>query len=170
MHRHIILPLVVLVLAFPPAILPGCVFLLQENPVVEFDSSRLSCTANPEIVDGDLGTEGVLQSTPGVARGGAGVLIRLDESAYIKHVEIYATSRMHDVCIYVAAEEPKRNGEITFEHIRTKDSGIIDSGRMKRFQIGREILYLKLLTGWTVDYTSGRKIEKSTTLGYDKAI
>ncbi len=69
---------------------------------------------------------------------------------------------MLDVRIYVSAEEPRRNGEIAFEPIRkyyTNDSGIIDSGQMKSFRIGREVLYLKLLTGRTVDHTSGRKIE-----------
>ena len=165
--------LVVLILASTLVVLSGCAFLFQETPVLELDSLRLSCAANPEIVDGDLGTEGVLQSIPGVARGGAGVLIRLDKSTYIKHVEIYAASRMFDVRIYVAAEESKGNAETTFEPIReryAKNSNIIGRGKMKRFRIGREVLYLKLVTGWTVDATSGRKIKNSTTLGYDRVI
>lgn len=168
MRRHIIT-----FLAFSSVILSGCIFPLQENPVLDVDSLHISCTANPEIVDGDLGTESILQSEPGVARGGAGVLIGLDEATYIKHVEVYAASRMRDVRIYVAAEEPRGNAEVVFEPIRdyyTNDSGVIARGQMKKFRIDREVLYLKLLTGWTVDHTSGKKIEKSLTLGYNRVL
>ena len=35
----------------------GCA-ILQEVPLVEIPASRLSCTQNPEIVDGDLSTVG----------------------------------------------------------------------------------------------------------------
>ena len=100
------------------------------------------------------------------------MLITLDQPTYIKHIEIYTKSRMTDVRLYVASEEAKGNAEITFEPMiyYRKDGGIIPSGQMKRFKIGRQVLYLKLLAGWTVDATSGRRIEKSTALGYDRVI
>lgn len=172
MRQALAFALLIAAISIQAFALSGCALLLHEAPVLEIGCSHLSCAANPEIVDGDLDTQGVLQSTPGVERGGAGVLIKLDEPTYIKHIEIYAASRVSDVRIYAAANEPKGDADIPFEHVRyyAKDSGMVERGQVRRFEIGREVLYLKLLTGWTVDYTSGRKIGKSTALGYNRVI
>ena len=163
----------VLAYIFFAVIIPGCGFIFQETLVLEIDASRLSCATNPEIIDGDLGTGSVLAMTQGVARGAAGVLIKLDQPTYIKHIEIYTRSRMTDVRIYTSAKEGREQADIVFDSVRGysgKDGAIIPRGQMKRFRIGRQVLYLKLLAGWTIDGKSGRRIEKSTALGYDRVL
>ncbi len=155
-------------------LLSGCSFFLpQGTSVSELDPSYLSCTTNPEIVDGSLDTKSILRDVPGVAQGGLGVLIKLDKPRYVKYIEVYAASKVHGARVYVAASEPYGGGKILFEPIREHhigSSSVIGAGQVRQFQINRKVLYLKLLTEWKIDYTGGRRIGKSTALGIDKVV
>lgn len=144
-------------------LLTGCAA-IQEIPPSELDCSRLSCSTNPEIVDGDLNTASALSalrsarrsSGRNIVQGDAGTVISLDEPTYIKYVEVYAASRLYDVNLRIAATEPKEDREIRFDSV--SDKSRIREGQMRRFPIGRKILYLKLTANWAIDRTSGRRI------------
>ena len=142
----------------------GCA-ILQEAPTVEIPASRLTCDQNPEMVDGDLKTVGAF-----LARGTikkefverkakkvylpqqyqrrvegslkTETLIKLDTPSYIKYVEIYPASTIRNL-ILDAAVKPS-NGGLSFEAVADKRGIKVEGTLPVRFQIGREILYLRL--------------------------
>ena len=146
----------------------GCA-VLQESPPVEISASRLSCKENPEMVDGDLKTVGTFTPKGTIRKGferfGSVVrqrqyqrqyqrrvegslrtetLIKLDVPTYIAYVEIYPASIIRNVALDTATEikPPKRT--LSFEAIEDKRDQKVEGTRPVQFQIGREILYLRL--------------------------
>ena len=142
----------------------GCA-MLQEVPLVEIPASRLTCDQIPEIVDGDLKTVGAFVAQGSikkefVTRKGKRVylpqqyqrrvegslktetLIKLDTPSYIKYVEVYPASTIRNL-ILDAAVKPS-NGGLSFEAVADKRGIKVEGTLPVRFQIGREILYLRL--------------------------
>lgn len=144
----------------------GCA-MLQEVPLVEISASRLTCGQIPEIVDGDLKTVGtfVAQGTikkEFVTRKGEKVyeprqyqrrvegssktktVIKLDTPTYIKYVEVYPASTIPNLILDVTAEEKSPKWMLSFTAVEDKRAEKVEGTLPVRFQIGREILYLRL--------------------------
>lgn len=146
----------------------GCA-ILQETPPVEIPSSRLTCEQNPEMVDGNLETIGTFtpQGTilKGFERAGSvmrrqqyqrqyqrrveGSLrtetsIKLDAPTYIAYVEIYPASIIRNLVLDTATEIKPPKRAPTFEAIEDKRGKKVEGTQPVRFQIRREILYLRL--------------------------
>ena len=142
----------------------GCA-ILQEAPTVEIPASRLTCDRNPEMVDGDLKTVGAFSAQGTikkefVTRKGKNVylpqqyqrqvegtlktetLIKLDTPSYIKYVEVYPASTIRNL-ILDAAVKPSNRG-LSFEAVADKRGIKVEGTLPVRFQIEREILYLRL--------------------------
>ena len=149
----------------------GCA-MLQEAPLVEIPAWRLTCDRNPEMVDGDLRTVGTFM-TQGtikkefITRKGNGVylpqryqrsvegslktetLIQLDTPTYIKYVEVYPASTIKNLALDVSIEQP--NQKLSFEAVEDKRGTKVEGTLPVRFQIGREILYLRLTANASED-------------------
>ena len=146
----------------------GCAMLKQSAPL-EISASRLTCEENPEMVDGDLETVGTF--TPkgtiqkGLERAGSVVrqeqyqrqyqrrvegslrtetLIKLDAPTYIAYIEVYPESTIPRFALDTTAEEKSSNRSLAFEPVEDKRGEKIEGTKPVRFQIGREILYLRL--------------------------
>ena len=149
----------------------GCA-MLQEAPLVEIPAWRLTCDRNPEMVDGNLKTVGIFM-TQGtikkefVTRKGNGVylpqqyqrsvegslktetLIQLDTPTYIKYVEVYPASTIKNLALDVSIEQP--NQKLLFEAVEDKRGTKVEGTLPVKFQIGREILYLRLTANASED-------------------
>ena len=142
----------------------GCA-MLQEAPFVELPASRLTCDRNPAMVDGDLKTVGTFVTQGSIKKEfverkakkvylpkqyqrrvegslKTETLIKLDTPSYIKYVEIYPASTIRNL-ILDAAVKPS-NGGLSFEAVADKRGIKVEGTLPVRFQIGREILYLRL--------------------------
>ena len=142
----------------------GCA-MLQEAPLIEIPASRLTCNQNPEMVDGDLKTVGtfiakgsikkefVTRKTKSVylpqqyQRQVEGslkteTLIKLDTPSYIKYIEVYPASTIRNLVLDTSIKLP--NQKFSFEAVEDKRSMKVEGTVPVRFQIGREILYLRL--------------------------
>lgn len=136
----------------------GCA-ILQETPPVEISSSRLICGQNPEMVDGDLETVGVFK-TEGTIQKGIGrrgqyqrrvegnpkteTLIKLDAPTYIAYVDVYPASTIPRFALDTTVQENLSNGAVAFEPVKDKRGEKVKGEQPVRFQIRREILYLRL--------------------------
>lgn len=136
----------------------GCA-ILQETPPVEISASRLTCAQNPEMVDGNLETIGVFK-TEGTIQKGLGrrgqyqrqvigslkteTLIKLEAPTYIAYVDVYPASTIPRFALDATAEERMPNRPLSFEPVKDKRGKKIKGKQPIRFQIGREILYLRL--------------------------
>lgn len=141
----------------------GCA-LLQETPPIEIPASRLFCTQNPEMVDGDLSTVGTF-----VAKGSikkefvinlryaprqyqrrvigslkTETLIKLDAPTYIKYIEVYPASIIPNFALDTTAEEKSPKWMLSFAAVEDKRTQRVEGTLPVRFQIKREILYLRL--------------------------
>lgn len=141
----------------------GCA-LLQEAPLVEVPATRLSCTQNPEMVDGDLSTVGTFVARGSIkkefvrntryaqqqyqrrVRGSlqTKTLIKLDAPTYIKYVEVYPASTIPNLTLDITAEEKSPKWELSFIAVEDKRAEKVEGTLPVRFQIEREILYLRL--------------------------
>ena len=141
----------------------GCA-MLQEAPLVEIPASRLTCDQNPEMVDGDLKTVGTFVAQGSIKKEfvkkvwyaprqyqrqvdgslKTETLIKLDTPTYIKYVEIYPASIIPNVTLDVSAEEKSPKWTRSFTTVEDKRSQKIEGTLPVKFQIGREILYLRL--------------------------
>ena len=144
----------------------GCA-MLQEVPLVEIPVSRLTCDQNPEMVDGDLKTVGTFVAKGSikkefVTRKGKVVyepqqyqrriegspktktLIKLDTPTYIKYIEVYPASTIPNFILDVTAEERSPQWMRSFTAVEDKRAEKVEGTLPVRFQIGREILYLRL--------------------------
>ena len=141
----------------------GCA-MLQEAPLVEIPASRLTCDQTPEMVDGDLKTVGTFVAQGSIKKEfvkkvwyaprqyqrqvdgslKTETLIKLDTPTYIKYVEIYPASIIPNVTLDVSAEEKLPKWTRSFTAVEDKRSQKIEGTLPVRFQIGREILYLRL--------------------------
>ncbi|MDE0012038.1 MAG: hypothetical protein OXU36_12880 [Candidatus Poribacteria bacterium] len=136
----------------------GCA-ILQESAPVEISASRLTCKKNPEMVDGDLETIGIFE-TDGTIQKGPGrrgqyqrrvegslrteTLIKLDAPTYIAYVEVYPASTIPRFSLDITVEEKLSNRPLTFEPVKDKRGEKAEGEQPIRFQIGRNILYLRL--------------------------
>ena len=141
----------------------GCA-LLQEPPFVEIPASRLFSPQNPEMVDGDLSTVGTF-----VAKGSikkefvrnlryaprqyqrrvigslkTETLIKLDAPTYIKYIEVYPASTIPNFALDTTAEEKSPKWMLSFAAVEDKRAQRVEGTLPVRFQIEREVLYLRL--------------------------
>ena len=153
MHRWMLSILLLLIFG-----IIGCA-ILQETPPVEIPASSLTCGQNPEMVDGDLETVGVFK-TEGTIQKGIGrrgqyqrrvegnpkteTLIKLDTPTYIAYVDVYPASALRRFALDTAEERSSSNASLVFEPVKDKRGEAIKGTQPVRFQIGREILYLRL--------------------------
>lgn len=142
----------------------GCA-LLQESPSVEVPASRLFCTQNPEMVDGDLSTVGTF-----VAKGSikkefvvnlryaprqyqrrvigslkTETLIKLDAPTYIKYIEVYPASTIPNFALDTTPEEKSPKWLLSFAAVEDKRAQRVEGTLPVRFQIEREVLYVRLM-------------------------
>ncbi len=143
----------------------GCA-MLREAPTVEISASRLTCNQNPEMVDGDLKTVGTFRAQGTIIKEFVGsivkgvsqplqyqrrvkgslkteTLIRLDAPAYIAYVEVYPASTIRNLILDVAVKQPP-NRKLSFETVEDKRGIKVEGTLPVRFQIKREIHYLRL--------------------------
>ena len=146
----------------------GCA-VLQESPPVEISASRLSCKENPEMVDGDLKTVGTFAPKgtirKGFERSGSVVrrqqyqrqyqrqvegslktetLIKLNAPVYIDYIEVYPASTIPNFTLDATAEEKSSKWLLSFEAVEDKRGEKVEGTLPVRFQIEREVLYLRL--------------------------
>ena len=142
----------------------GCAVLNQST--IEIDPSRLTSQDNPELVDGNLETvstfalsghveKGYEVQSFGVnsdelryvtsVRGGfrTEAVIKLDAPTYITHIEIYPESRIPRLALVTTLDDPPRFST-SFDVVRDKQHINIDSKQPVKFQINREVLYLRI--------------------------
>ena len=142
----------------------GCA-LLQEVPLVEIPASRLTCDQNPAMVDGNLKTVGTFAAQGSIKKEFVDrktktvylpqqyqrriegslkteTLIKLDVPSYIKYVEVYPASTIRNLALDTSTELPKQKR--SFEAVEDKRGIKVEGTLPVRFQIGREILYLRL--------------------------
>ena len=145
----------------------GCAVLNQ--PTFEVDSSKLTSTTNPQLVDGNLETvstfavRGHLEKSyrsfydKGRPRGQTQrkyltqiegskrteVVIKLDSPTYISYVEIYPASRIPKLALTTTLEDPPQF-ESSFDVVRDKQHINVEGKQPVRFQINRKILYLRM--------------------------
>ena len=137
-------------------VLFGCAMLQEPSPV-EIFASRLSCEKNPTIVDGDLTTAASFE-TDGVIRKGftrrqykrqvdgnpkTEMLIKLDAPAYVAYVEVYPASTIRRFALDTA-EKRSLKGQLAFTPVEDKRGETVKGTQPVRFQIEREIRYLRL--------------------------
>lgn len=142
----------------------GCAVLNQST--IEIDPSRLTSVTNPELVDGDLETVSTFALSGHVEKGyevqSFGVnsdelryvtsikggfrteaVIKLDAPTYITHIEIYPESRISRLALVTTLDDPPRFSR-SFDVVRDKQHINIDSKQPVKFQINREVLYLRI--------------------------
>lgn len=141
----------------------GCV-LLQETPSVEIPASRLSCAQNPEMVDGDLSTVGTFAPKGSIKKEfvrnlryaqrqyqrrvigslKTETLIKLDAPTYIKYIEVYPASTIPNFTLDTTPEEKSPKWTLSFTAVEDKRAQRVEGSLPVRFQIEREVLYVRL--------------------------
>ena len=144
----------------------GCA-LLQGAPSVEIPASRLFCAQNPEMVDGDLSTVGTFVAKGSIkkefvvnrvnrrsaprqyqrrVRGSlkTETLIKLDTPTYIKYIEVYPASTIPNFALDTTAEEKSPKWMLSFAAVEDKRTQRVEGTLPVRFQIEREVLYVRL--------------------------
>lgn len=139
----------------------GCA-ILQDAPTVEISASRLTCDQIPAMVDGDLKTVGTFVARGSVKKGfvkrvsdapqqyqrriegslKTETLIKLDAPTYIEYVEVYPASTIRNLILDAAMESPK--SQFLFEAVEDKRGTDVEGTLPVKFQIEREIRYLRL--------------------------
>ena len=146
----------------------GCA-ILQETPSIEIPASRLFCEKNPEMVDGQLETVSVFETSgtirKGFERGGSQrqyqrevignlkteTLIKLDAPTYIDSIEVYPASTVSNFILDATVEEKSSKWMLSFEAIEDKRGEKVEGTQPVRFQIRRKILYLRLTANALTD-------------------
>ena len=160
----------------------GCA-LLQNPPVVELPPSRLTCEANPKMVDGDLETVGVFQANGSIrkvffakntielASNPKGyrirhdgtlkteTLIKLDKLTYIAYIEIYPGSNIPKLALDFTAEEKSPKWRNSFIPVLNKRHTDVENQRMLRLPIRQEVLYLRITADGIEDRKSQTRVE-----------
>lgn len=142
----------------------GCAVLNQST--IEIDPSRLTSQTNPALVDGNLETVSTFALNGHVEKGyevqPVGVnsdevryvtsikgglrteaVIKLDTPTYITHIEIYPESRIPRLALVTTLDDPPKFAT-SFEVVHDKQHINIDSKQPVKFQINREVLYLRI--------------------------
>lgn len=143
-------------------VVAGCA-MLQEVPPVEISASRLFCEKNPAMVDGNLETVGTFEIEGTIEKGfrrshgsqrqyqrqvigslKTETLIKLDAPTYITYIDVYPASTIPRFALDVTAEEKSPKWSLSFEAVEDKRGEKVENAQPVRFQIRREILYLRL--------------------------
>ena len=152
-------------------ILPSRLSWLQDTPIQEIASSRLTCDTHPEIVDGNLETVGtfdvqgdvrkkhniVEEERPFVGRSQyvteldgtirCEILIKLEKPMYVGSVEVYPASPIPTLALSTALDESERHfGEsgTGFKPVHDKQYEDVEGTKPVKFQVERELLYLRV--------------------------
>lgn len=163
-------------------VVQGCA-VLQNTPAVELTPSRLTCNANPEMVDGDLQTVGTFRANGSIrklyhreAKEGAvtnigdtqtthsgslktKTLIKLDKPTYVAYIEIHAGSDIPKIAVDLTAEEKSTTWNNSFVPVKDKRHTDIKNRQVVRFYIRQEVLFLRI----TADGIEDRKNRKNIT-------
>ena len=152
-------------------ILPSRLTWLQDTPIEEIASSRLTCDTHPEIVDGNLETvgtfevRGAVEKKYDIVEGESGfygknqyvteldgtirceILIKLEKPMYVSSVEVYPASPIPTLALSTALDESERHfGEsgTGFKPVHDKQYEDVEGTKPVKFQVERELLYLRV--------------------------
>lgn len=163
-------------------VIQGCA-VLQNTPVIELDPSRLTCDANPEMVDGDLQTVGTFRAKGSIrklyhktVKPGAvtnigdtqtkhdgslktDTLIKLDKPTSVAYIEIHAGSDIPKIAVDLTTEEKSPNWNNSFVPVVEKRHTDIKNRQVVRFYIRKEVLYFRI----TADGIEDRQNRKNIT-------
>ena len=152
-------------------ILPSRLSWLQDTPIEEIASSRLTCDTHPEIVDGNLETVGTFDVKGGVKKSlsvveGEGhllgrnqyvteldgtirceIFIKLEKPMYVSSVEVYPASHVPNLALSTALEASEHHfgqSGTGFKPVHDKQYRDVEYTKPVKFQVGRELLYLRV--------------------------
>ena len=159
---------------------------LQDTPIVEITSSQLTCETHPEIVDGNLETVGTFD-VQGFLRkqyrivddnhrdpdiGGyrtafegttrCELVIKLEKPMYVSTVEIYPASRIPNLALSTTLEESVSHlGQSGrgFKPVHDKQHQNVEGTKPVKFQVGRQVLYLRVTAGALEDQQNAERFE-----------
>lgn len=171
----------------------GCAVLNQ--PTFEVASSRLTSETNPTLVDGNLDTISTFATRGHVEKsyqivGGkttrrelgtaqrrylttvegsrrTEAVIKLDAPTYISYVEVYPASRIPNLALMTTLEDPPRF-DLSFDAVQDKQHVNVEGRQPVRFQINREILYLRLTADGIEDRQNAIREKKEKSKKIDK--
>ncbi|MDE0085400.1 MAG: hypothetical protein OXU23_06785 [Candidatus Poribacteria bacterium] len=160
----------------------GCA-LLQNPPVVELPSSRLTCEANPNMVDGNLETVGTFQAhgsirkmyfeegTTEFAANPKGyqinhdgtlkteTLIKLDKPTYVAYIEIYPGSDIPKLALDFTAEEKSLKWRNSFVAVQDRRHRDVKNQQKVWLPIRQEVLYLRITADGIEDRKGQTRVE-----------
>ena len=152
-------------------ILPSRLSWLQDTPIEEIASSRLTCDTHPEIVDGNLETVGTFDvqgdvrkkhnivegERPFIGRSQyvteldgtirCEILIKLEKPMYVSSVEVYPASPIPTLALSTALDESERHfgqSGTGFKPVHDKQYEDVEGTKPVKFQVERELLYLRV--------------------------
>ena len=167
-------------------ILPSRLSWLQDTPVEEIASSQLTCDTHPEIVDGNLETVGTFDVRGGVKKshgvvGDGGyfslrnqylteldgtirceILIKLEKPMYVSTVEVYPASRIPNLALSTTLETSEYHlgqSGTGFKPVHDKQHRDVQGTKPVKFQVGRELLYLRVTANAIEDRRNATRLE-----------
>lgn len=167
-------------------ILPSRLSWLQDTPIEEIASSRLTCDTHPEIVDGNLETVGTFDVQGDVKKkhdivegetrfygksqyvtdlGGTirgEILIKLEKPMYVSTVEVYPASRIPNLALSTALDESERHfgqSGTGFKPVHDKQYEDVEGTKPVKFQVGRELLYLRVTADTMADRRNATRFD-----------
>lgn len=167
-------------------ILPSRLSWLQDTPIEEIASSRLTCDTHPEIVDGNLETVGIFEvrgdvekkhdivegdtrfygksqyvtDLDGTIRGE--ILVKLEKPMYVSVVEVYPASRISNLALSTAVDESERHfgqSGTGFKPVHDKQYRDVEGTKPVKFQVGRELLYLRVTADTMADRRNATRFD-----------
>lgn len=179
--KHITLLSILILVVF------GCAVLNQST--IEVPSTKLTSITNPKMVDGNLNTVSTFQTTGHVEKKYQNVRvspgpfiqserryttnvfgrrtvaeIKLDQPTYITFVEVYPASRIPNLALITTSEDPPRF-DTNFDVVRDKYHFNVEGTKPVKFQINREILYLRLTADGIEDkFNSTRERDRNKSI------
>ena len=167
-------------------ILPSRLSWLQDTPIEEIASSRLTCDTHPEIVDGNLETVGTFEvrgdvekkhdivegdtrfygksqyvtDLDGTIRGE--ILVKLEKPMYVSVVEVYPASRISNLALSRAVDESERHfgqSGTGFKPVHDKQYRDVEGTKPVKFQVGRELLYLRVTADTMADRRNATRFD-----------
>ncbi|MXV82188.1 hypothetical protein F4X88_03760 [Candidatus Poribacteria bacterium] len=171
-------------------ILPSRLTWLQDTPIEEIASSRLTCDTHPEIVDGNLETvgtfevRGAVEKKYDIVEGESGfygknqyvteldgtirceILIKLEKPMYVSSVEVYPASPIPTLALSTALDESERHfGEsgTGFKPVHDKQYEDVEGTKPVKFQVERELLYLRVTADAVEDRQDATRFDDSVS-------
>jgi len=167
-------------------ILPSRLSWLQDTPIEQIVSSRLTCDTHPEIVDGNLETVGTFEvhgdvkkqhdivegetrfygksqyvtNLGGTIRGE--ILVKLEKPMYVSIVEVYPASRISNLALSTALDESERHfgqSGTGFKPVHDKQYRDIEGTKPVKFQVERELLYLRVTADTMADRRNATRFD-----------